>query len=198
MTFGPLRIAYADDTLRPRPWTEQQSAWARELLAAAPAGPVLELCSGVGHIGLLAILGTGRRLVCVDSSPSACDYARRNASAAGLGEVVEVRTGAMEEVVAPHERYALVIADPPWVPSDRTDHYAEDPVDSIDGGADGLDIARTCVRLADRHLLEGGQVLLQLGDSGQVDALAQELADLDVREVREGEGGVLALLGRRA
>lgn len=211
-TFGPLRIEYADDTLRPRPWTALQSSWAHELLEDAPPGPVLELCAGVGHIGLLAVLGTDRGLVCVDSSASACSYARRNAAAAGLDEVVEVRHGAMEDVLVPEERFALVIADPPWVPTDRTALFPDDPLTSIDGGADGLDIARTCVQVAARHLVRDGLLLLQLGDRQQVEALARELAELaetaetgqtaeaaelGVREVRDGAGGVVVLLGRQ-
>ncbi|WP_017935133.1 methyltransferase [Nocardioides sp. Iso805N] len=199
ITFGPLRIEYADDTLRPRPWTEQQSSWAHELLEDAPPGPVLELCAGVGHIGLLAVLGTDRGLVCVDSSASACAYARRNVAAAGRDDVAEVRHGAMDTVLMPEERFALVIADPPWVPTDRTARFPEDPLASIDGGADGLDVARTCVEVAARHLLRDGVLLLQLGERQQVDALARELAEtaeLGVREVRDGAGGVLVLLGR--
>src|SRR5436189_110702 len=53
---GGLVFLHDERVLSPRPWTEAQSAWARELLEVVPDGPVLELCSGVGHIGLLALL----------------------------------------------------------------------------------------------------------------------------------------------
>ena len=73
--------------LRPRAWTENQSRWAAELLpGAARRATVLELCSGAGQIGLLAVAGSERRLVCVDVNPVAAEYTRRNASAAGLRE----------------------------------------------------------------------------------------------------------------
>lgn len=195
MTFHGLEIAYDDRVLRPRPWTAQQSRWAAELLATAPDGPVLELCAGAGQIGLLAVALEPRRLVCVDLSPVACEYARRNAEAAGLADLVEVREGRLDEVIAPDERFALVIADPPWVPTPETGRYPADPLLAIDGGSDGLDTARTCLRIAGPHLLPGGDVVLQVGTREQVDLLLEDPHGLSLREVRDGERGVLARFG---
>lgn len=200
--FGGLRIAFDDRVLAPRPWTTMQAAWAAELLATAPPGPVLELGSGAGQIGLLAIGGSDpalgrtldRTLVCVDTSAAACDYARRNAREAGLADRVEVRQRAFEDAADPGERFALVLADPPWVPSAETDRHPDDPPEAIDGGRDGLDVARACVQVAAAHLAEGGSVLLQLGSRAQADALAAELVELAADEVRQGEGGVVARL----
>lgn len=199
MTFGPLQISYDDAVLQPRPWTTRQSHWAAELLAEAPAGRVLELCAGAGQIGLLAIALHPRELVCVESSRQACAFLRGNADAAGLGELVEVRAADLDEALAPEERFAVVIADPPWVPSDEIGRFPDDPPSSIDGGADGLDPARACLRVAGRHLLPGGGVVLQLGTQAQAVALGDEsveLAGLQVREVRDGDGGVIVHLIR--
>lgn len=192
MTFGNLRIEYDDRVLEPRAWTALQSEWAADLLAEAPPGPVLELCSGAGHIGLLAVSGHRRRLVCVDDSAAAAELARRNADAASLGDLVEVRQRDLKDAVEDDERFALVVADPPWVPSDETDRHPEDPPAAIDGGPDGLDGARTCVAVARDHLLPGASLLLQLGSRRQADDLARELPDLELAEVRQGEGGVVA------
>ena len=91
MEFGTLAITFDDRVLRPRKWTAAQSEWAAELMATAPAGPVLELCAGVGHIGLLSVAAADRRLVCVDANPVACDHARANAAAAGMADRVVMR-----------------------------------------------------------------------------------------------------------
>lgn len=195
--FGDLLIDFDARVLEPRPWTAAQSRWASELLRNAPAGPVLELCAGAGHIGLLAIRHEPRPMVSVDLNPVACDYARANAARAGLADLVEVRQGEMDEVLEADERFALVIADPPWVPREETFRFPEDPVAAIDGGADGLDLARTCWTLADRHLLEGGWAVLQLGTVEQVRRLARELGgrtSLRVREHRTFDRGVLVAL----
>ncbi|MCW2769148.1 MAG: methyltransferase small [Aeromicrobium sp.] len=199
-TFGHLTIQFDDRVLRPRGWTAQQSTWASELLVETPEGPVLEICAGVGHIGLLAVAGTLRELVLVDLNPVACHYARINANAAG--HPVEVREGPMDEVVRDSETYALIIADPPWVPSDRTAQFPEDPLIAIDGGSDGMGLAWTCVEVVAGHLADGGSALLQLGDLEQVDQLERHLADdpdlgLRVLEVREHDGrGVVVRLVR--
>ena len=83
MTFGPLVVAFDERVLRPRPWTLLQASWAAELAVGAPAGPILELCSGAGHIGQAAAVLSGRGLVQVDVDPHACALAEANAAAIG-------------------------------------------------------------------------------------------------------------------
>ena len=115
-TFGSLRIAFDARVLRPREWTAAQSEWAAELLPRLPAGPVLELCAGAGQIGLLAVVDSSRRLVCVDADETACRFARANADGARMADRVEVRQARLEEALAPEDAFPLIIADPPWVP----------------------------------------------------------------------------------
>jgi release factor glutamine methyltransferase len=160
---------------------------------------VLELCSGAGHIGLAAVAGNDRRLVCVDADPVAATYARQNAEAAGMGDRVEQRLGRLDAALAPAERFPLVIADPPWVRSSQVTRHPEDPPFAIDGGDDGLDVARRCWQVIDRHLEVQGQALLQLGDVGQVEALAQTGGGrLRCVETRQYAGGVVARLAKTA
>lgn len=193
--IGGLTIEYDRRVLEPRPWTAGQSAWAADLLADLPAGPVLELCSGAGHIGLLAVRPHDRALVQVDRSSAACHHARVNAELAGMAERVEVRCGPMDEVVGAEERYPMVVADPPWVTADRVGQFPEDPVSAIDGGPGGLDVARTCLEVAARVLVPGGTCLLQLGTAEQAEALAP-YAGLVAGELRTFEGGVVLRLDR--
>jgi len=200
MTFGSLTISFDDRVLRPREWTAAQSDWAAELADAAPGGTVLELCAGAGHIGLLAVASSGRRLLCVDANPVACDYARANAVAAGLADRVEVREGRLEEALEPGESFPLIIADPPWVPREQTSRYPEDPLTAIDGGDDGLDVARACLTVVDEHLAPGGSAVLQVGTRAQTDVLRQEPCFTEGRlamvEVRQQVRGVLARVDR--
>lgn len=194
--FEGLRIEYDERVLEPRPWTARQSHWAAELIRAAPPGPVLEVCSGAGHIGLLAVTLAPRSLVCVDADPTACAYLRRNAAHAGIR--VDVREGRMDEVLEADERFAVVIADPPWVTSDEVGRYPEDPLTAIDGGADGLDLVRSCLAVIDGHLVDGGHALLQTGPDqpAAVTALVAAYDALSVAEVREEERGALVRIDR--
>ncbi len=194
IVFGHLPIVFDDRVLRPRPWTVAQSRWAAELLRTRP-GPasVVELCAGAGHIGLLALDMAGtfadqHRLVAVDVNPAACGYARRNAEAAGMGSRVDIREGLIDDVLAPDERFDLVIADPPWVARDETGLFPDDPLIAIDGGSDGLDVVRSCLRAAEQHLVPGGSVVLQLGSVEQVHRVHDHLrsmgSDLTVESSR--------------
>jgi release factor glutamine methyltransferase len=198
MRFGTLDIAYDDRVLEPRAWTTAQSEWAAELLESVPDGPVLELCAGAGHIGLLAIQASPRPLVAVDLNPAACAFIAANAEAAGLADHVEVREGKLEEVLGPDDQFALVIADPPWVPSSDTGRFPEDPEIAIDGGTDGLDLARACIRVIGGHLMVGGAAVLQLGNLDQADALTDLATScgLVLARPRTFERGVLVRLDR--
>lgn len=193
--FGPIEISYDDAVLVPRQWTLEQSRWAGVLLEDLPEGPVLELCAGAGQIGLVVAVETGRALVQVDVDPRACSHARRNAEEAGVAS--DVRCGDLRQVLRADERFPLVLADPPYIPSDDVEALPDDPEAAIDGGADGLDVARTCIGLAADHLLEGGRVLLQLASSEQAERLGPATAEhgLQVVEVRTvADAGTLVLL----
>lgn len=202
MEFGGLSVAFDDRVLVPRPWTTAQSYWAAGLLRDAPEGAVLELCAGVGHIGLLAVADTPRRLVLVDMDETACAFARGNAQGARPDGAVEVRRGRVDEVLADDERFVGIIADPPWVPSAATGRFPDDPLTAIDGGPNGMDVAWACLDVAARHLADQGWLLLQLGTVAQADAVHERLSAspalaLKVAEVREyGESGVLVHVAR--
>ena len=196
MRFGELSIAFDDQVLRPREWTTAQSEWAAVLAAASPAGPLLELCAGVGQIGLLAVAREPRDLVMVDANPRACELARRNVDEARLASRGDIRNARLEEALGPRERFVGVIADPPWVPHNDVGRYPEDPTTAIDGGPEGLDVARACIEVAAGHLEPRGWLLLQLGSSHQANTLAGWAKPLGVHllEIREYERGVLVHL----
>lgn len=203
MAFGDLDVRFDDRVIRPRPWTLAQSLWAATIADELPDGPLLELCAGVGHIGLHLASVVGRDLVQVDADAVACEHARFNAGTAGLAARVDVRHGAIDEVLGAEERFALILADPPWVPSGDTARYPDDPIRAIDGGPDGLDLARTCLDVMDRHLRTEGAGVLQLGTEDQAARLRTYLeseAELELRlvEVRSiaGANGVLIRLSR--
>ncbi len=196
--FGGLSIAYDERVLAPRRWTTMQSYWAAELLRAAPPGPVLELCAGAGHIGLLTVALQARDLVMVDVNPHACELARRNVTANRLVASVDVRHGDLQDVIRADESFVGVIADPPWVPSAGISRFPEDPELAIDGGEDGLAVAWSCLQVMARHLRPAGWGLLQLGTEEQAERVADRCADrglgLEVRETRVYDRGVLVRL----
>ena len=202
-TFGDLTVRFDDGVLRPRAWTIAQSRWAAELAAGVPDGPILELCAGVGHIGLHLASLVRRRLVLVDADAAACEHARFNVDLADLPLGAEVRHGPVDAALGEAERFPLILADPPWVPSRDTAAYPQDPVWAIDGGPDGLELARACVEVIGHHLDDAGVAVLQLGTEEQATRMQDHLASrpdlaLRVAEVRPvpDESGTLARLSR--
>jgi release factor glutamine methyltransferase len=197
---GELQIGWDARTLEPRPWTLAQADWAVELLAEAPAGPVVELCSGVGYVGIDVARRTGRAVVQVDGCEAACRWARRNAAAAGVAHLVEVRFADLCFALADHERSPLVLADPPYVPTEGVARFPDDPPGAIDGGEDGLDVIRLALAIAGHHLAPGGAVVLQVAGPPQAEAVRAMLDDnrswgLQVDEVRAfGPDRALVLL----
>lgn len=199
--FGPIDVAFDDGLLRPRPWTLAQSEWAAEL---SDGRPMLEVGCGAGHIGLAAAALSGARLVQVDRDPDACRWAGVNAAANGYGELVEQRCGRAEDVLGEAERFGVVIADPPYVPSSEVHLYPEDPLGAIDGGPDGLDSVRAFLAGIAGHVDRGGSVVLQVRGLAQVEQLEAWLPDssapsFEVTESRPyGELRALARLEVRA
>lgn len=195
--FAGLQLTTDERLLTPRDWTAAQSAWAAELLPTLPPGPVLELCAGAGHIGLAAVHESDRPLVAVDREQTATMHVVLNADLLGMSDRVEARCSPLKDAIAPHEQFALVIADPPWVARSDLDRYPQDPVGAIDGGDDGLAVARECVQVIDRHLAPGGAALLQLGSPQQVSEL-EVPQTLAVDEVRGFPRGALVRMRRPA
>ncbi|GAC1532095.1 MAG: hypothetical protein NVS3B12_09240 [Acidimicrobiales bacterium] len=174
LDFGPVRIDYDETVIEPRPWTLHQSEWAAEAARGLGDGPILELCSGAGQIGLAAAVLSDRDLVQVDASADACRLARVNAETAGRGGRVEVRNSTIDGAVSEAERFALVLADPPYVPTRQVGGF-DDPRHAIDGGDDGLDLLVGCCVIAARHLLPGGILSIQLWGAHQAAQLGSRI-----------------------
>lgn len=148
---------------------------------------MLELCAGVGHIGLVVARDTGRSLVQVDVDPDACALARANAATAGIDS--DVRCGEIDEVLRDGERFRIIVADPPYIESSDTDQFGDDPELAIDGGDDGLAVARRCLAAIARHLDTDGCAVLQLGGPAQAAELAHELPSYGLAEVERRTHG---------
>lgn len=114
---------------------------------ARPGAVVLDLCCGVGALGaaVAARLPGGVELHVADIDPAALAYARRNVAPYG-GRVWEGDLyGALPSSL--RGRVDLLVVNAPYVPteeiglmpSEARDH---EPLVSLDGGADGLDIHR--------------------------------------------------------
>jgi methylase of polypeptide subunit release factors len=111
-----------------------------------------------------------------------------------------VRCTSLEDAATWSRQFPLIIADPPYIASEEVPRFADDPVLAIDGGSDGLGLARACLDAIAALLSPGGFALLQLGSASQVDAMAREVGPRlsFVEERRAGASRHVALFSRSA
>jgi release factor glutamine methyltransferase len=165
--FGPLTLSVGPGVFIPRPETEAMLEWA--VAQTLPAKPVVvDVCTGSGALALaLARHWPDARVIGLDDSDAALDYARRNAA----GTPVEfVRADVTDSGVLTEldGQVDLVVSNPPYVPDgaqlepEVTDH---DPPHAVFGGPDGMAVIPSVARLAGRLLRPGGLFAIEHDDT---------------------------------
>ncbi|WP_459546545.1 putative protein N(5)-glutamine methyltransferase [Nocardia sp. X0981] len=168
---------------------------------------VVDLCCGSGALGLalLTELGDYRphppRLVAADIDPVAVACARDNLAALGG----QVHQGDLFEALPDtlHGRIDLLLANTPYVPSEQIPRLPpeareHEPVAALDGGPDGLELARRTAAAAAHWLAPGGSLLIEIGVT-QIPAATTLLTEsgLHAHIVRSAELGATVAVGRR-
>jgi release factor glutamine methyltransferase len=174
--FCGLRIAVEPGVFVPRRRTE---LLVREAARHAPArATVVELCCGSAAIAAaLTALLDDPDVHAADVDPAAVRCARRNLP---HGQVYD---GDLDAPLPPElaGRVDVLVANAPYVPTaelamlppEARDH---EPRVALDGGADGLDVARRVLAAAPRWLAPGGVVLVETSER-QAPALARAATD---------------------
>ena len=197
--FGGLRVAVTAGVFVPRRRTEALVEEAAAL--AAPGDVVVDLCCGSGAVGAaLAARLPGIALHAADVDPVAVACARRNLPG------VPVHEGdlfaALPAVL--RGRIAVLTAHVPYVPTaalalmppEARDH---EPRTALDGGPDGLALARRVAAGAPGWLGPGGSLLFECS-AGQAAAALEAVtaAGLRARLVTDDERGATVVVGTRA
>ncbi len=191
-------ISFAIDrrALVPRPDTETLVEVALERTRSRSMyGRALDLCTGSGCVAVaLARSRPTWRFTASDISTEAAELAWENARRSGAAFSLRVVTG---DLYAPFagERFELVTANPPYIPSAELAALAPDirdfePRSALDGGSDGLDVVRAVVAGAAAHLEPGGVLAVEVGhdQAPRVRELFEQAGFRDVA-VRRDYGG---------
>jgi release factor glutamine methyltransferase len=162
--FFSLRFAVNRDVLVPRPESELLVEAALARLAAGSRAHVLDLGTGSGALAIAIKLHRPAAVVsAVDRSAEALALAGANASRHG----VEVRLLQSDwyGALAVHERFDLIVCNPPYVASGDPDWPAlrHEPRLALDGGWDGLEAIRTVLAGTRARLEPQGALLLEHG-----------------------------------
>jgi release factor glutamine methyltransferase len=170
VAFGPVLLHVGPGVFIPRPETEAILAWATaQRLAARPV--IVDLCTGSGALAVaLAEHRPAARIIGIDDSVAALEYARRNAK----GSAVELVLADVADVKAPDllteldGQVDLVVANPPYVPDGallEPEVSQHDPHHAVFGGPDGMALIIAVVAHAGRWLRPGGLLAVEHDDT---------------------------------
>lgn len=165
--FGPVTVQVGPGVFVPRPETEAMLEWcvAQQL---SPNPVIVDLCTGSGALALaLSKFWPAARIVAVDDSQSALEYAARNLAGAG---VELLRSDVTEPGLLPEldDSVDLLVANPPYIPdgANLEPEVAEhDPPHALFGGPDGMGVIEAIADLAGRWLRAGGLCAVEHDDT---------------------------------
>jgi release factor glutamine methyltransferase len=183
--FRTLELAVGPGVFVPRPETEQVAQLAIDSLRGMPdAEPIaVDLGTGSGAIALaMATEVPHARVFAVENSPDAFPWTTRNFAESGAGNATLVFGDLADAFVELDGTVAVVISNPPYIPSDAIPRDPEvrlyDPAHALYGGADGLDVVRQVSHTALRLLRPGGTLVIEHG----------ELQGAEIRALLDADG----------
>jgi release factor glutamine methyltransferase len=182
--FWSLDFRVTPDVLIPRPETERLVEIAVECAGAFDGHlplRILDMGTGSGAIAVsLAKELPQAQLWATDVSVPALEVARHNAACHRVAERIQFAGSDLFDSVR-ESGFHLIVSNPPYVRRGELANLAPEvsrwePRTALDGGADGLDYYCGIIREANRHLLPGGALMMEIGaDLGR--PVAQLLSD---------------------
>jgi release factor glutamine methyltransferase len=196
--FCGLRISVGPGVFVPRRRTEVlvESAVSR----ARPGAVVVDLCCGSGALGLAVATSVADvELYAADVDPAAVACAADNIARLGgrayAGDLFEALPAELRG------RVDLLLANVPYVPSDAIalmppEARLHEARVALDGGADGLDVARRVIADAPSWLSPGGSLLFETSEDQAPAAVATVAqAGLAPRVVTDDDRGATVVVG---
>ncbi|MFB9742348.1 putative protein N(5)-glutamine methyltransferase [Pseudonocardia sulfidoxydans] len=159
--FRGVRVALAPGVFVPRRRTGFLAGLA--VAATRDGALVVDMCCGAGAVAMAVIAEANAAQVhAADVDPAAVACARRNLppTHVHLGDLYTALPADLRG------RVDVVVANAPYVPTDAVatmppEARLHEPPAALDGGADGLDVARRVVTGAPEWLAPGGVLLLE-------------------------------------
>jgi len=172
--FYGLEFQVARPVLIPRPETELLVEKAIELATTVFTHSCLIADVGTGCGAVAIALGINlfhAKLYAIDVCGAALEIARSNCHRHGVSDRVTLLQGDLLDPLP--EPVHLIIANLPYVRNSELVKLSPEisrfePLLALSGGADGLEVMERLVSQAERNLLPGGVILLEIGhDQGQ-------------------------------
>lgn len=187
--FGQLDLAVGPGVFIPRPETELLAQWAvRAVGGVEKQQPlVVDLGTGTGALALtVATRCPHARVIAVEKSPRAREYAERNAEATGAR--IALVAGDMTDpqlLSGLRGQVDVVVTNPPYVPEtgELDPEVYRDPHEAVFSGADGLGAIRGLIPVASGLLAPGGVIGIEHDDTTSDAVRSLLLADASLTDV---------------
>lgn len=198
--FRGLRITVEPGVFVPRRRTEFLAGLAIEHLGSRPGAVCVDLCCGSGAIAAAVLAETSATNVhAADIDPVAVACARRNLPADSVheGDLYDALPAALLGGID------VLVANTPYVPSDEialmpAEARDWEPLDTLDGGPDGLRLLRRIAHGARDWLAPSGVLLIEVSERQLPAALAAyDDAGLVSNAARDEDSGATVAIGRR-
>jgi ribosomal protein L3 glutamine methyltransferase len=128
---------------------------------------ILELCTGSGCLPImLADAFPDAHVDTADISADALAVAKINVATYGLEDRITLIESDLYASV-PNKKYQLIVSNPPYVNSNSMttlpQEYLHEPQIALGGGEDGMDLVRTIIAGAKKHLTADGILIVEIG-----------------------------------
>lgn len=169
-SFLDFELIVGPGVLCPRADTEVVAEAAAQTLAGVKAPRVLDLCAGTGCLGL----GVKRfcpeaDVTCVEKSPEAFRYLKKNAASALKQGTVRAVEGDLFTYWQglPEGELDLIVSNPPYLTAAEMQQLqpevAREPAMALEAGEDGLVFYRALAEHYQNALRPGGALALEIG-----------------------------------
>ena len=196
--FWSLNFRVRRGVLIPRPETEFLVEAALETVKEAypekdsrrERMTILDLGTGSGNIAVvLAKEIENSHILAVDSSDRAVEVAKENIDLHSVrDQVFLMKADFCHPLCFQKNTFDIIISNPPYIPTNEIKSLLPDvkdfePVVSLDGGSDGLELIRQITRRAPHYLKDGGSLLLEIG-KGQKENVVKILEENSFDDIR--------------
>jgi ribosomal protein L3 glutamine methyltransferase len=133
---------------------------------------ILDVGTGSGCIAIASALYFPTASVdAIDINADALAVAQINADRYDLGDQLRLIQSDLFEKLTPADKYDVIIANPPYVPSSSMEtlpeEYRHEPTLALDGGPDGLKLVDKILVQALDHLTPNGILIVEVGEAQQ-------------------------------